>query len=181
MRNNQERFGVTAEGVDPPAPETYEPQGNSQPTLQFVTPTEIVDLPSKGLYYLEGHPLHNKDAIEIRYMTAKDEDILTSTTLLQKGLAIDRLLQNVIVPKNINVDDLLVGDKNAILVAARITGYGANYDAQVRCPICNSAVDYSFDLSNIETKETIDFESWNVTATKNKTFIIHLDKSNSDI
>ena len=181
MRNNQDRFGATTEASSPPVPEAYEPKGNSQPTLQFVAPTEVVDLPSKGHFYPVGHPLHNKDTIEIRFMTAKDEDILTSTTLLKKGLAIDRLLQNIIVDKTINVEDLLIGDKNAVLIASRITGYGASYDAKVMCPVCSSNVEYSFDLTDIDIKEPIDFESWGVQVTANKTFIIHLEKSDVDV
>ena len=79
--------------------------------LHFVAPTEFVELPSKGMGYPEGHALFENDVIEIRFMTAKDEDILTSATLLKKGVAIDRFLQNVIIDKSINVNDLLIGDK----------------------------------------------------------------------
>ena len=90
--------------------------------LSFVAPTEFVNLPSQGKFYPPEHPLHNKDVVEIKYMTAKHEDILTSQTLLRKGVAIDRLIENLIIDKSIKLDSLLLGDKNAITIAARKTG-----------------------------------------------------------
>ena len=125
---------------------------NTQAPLTFSTPTEFVELPSGGKFYVEGHPLHNQEVVEIRYMTAKDEDILTSQSLLKKGLAIDRLLQNVIVNKEINVDDLLIGDKNAIIVASRKTGYGPEYETQVTCPACSKTSNNVFDLDQLTIK-----------------------------
>ena len=90
-------------------------------------PTEIVDLPSKGLLYAEDSPLR-AGTIEMKYMTAKEEDILTNQNFIQKGTVIDKLLQALIVNKDITYNDILVGDKNALLVAARILGYGKDYD-----------------------------------------------------
>ena len=81
-------------------------------------PSEIIDLPSKGKLYSEESPL--KDGkIEIKYMTAKEEDILTSANLVKKGIVIDRLLDSLILTPNVRCDDLLIGDKNAVMVAAR--------------------------------------------------------------
>ena len=119
---------------------------NTNSPLTFSTPTDFVELPSKGIYYAEGHPLHNEEVIEIRYMTAKDEDILTSQSLLKKGIAIDRLLQNVIVDRNIKIEDLLIGDKNAVIIACRKTGYGSIYETQATCPGCSTTAIHSFDL-----------------------------------
>ena len=90
-------------------------------------PTEIVDLPSRGLLYSEDSPL-SSGTVEMKYMTAKEEDILTNQNYLQKGTVIDKLLQALIVDKKINYNDLLIGDKNALLVAARILGYGKDYE-----------------------------------------------------
>ena len=90
-------------------------------------PTEMVDLPSKGYFYVEGHPL-SKGKVEVKYMTAKEEDILTSKSLIQQGTVIDVLLQSLIVEKSIKIDEMLIGDKNAIMVAARILGYGKEYE-----------------------------------------------------
>ena len=92
---------------------------------EFKLPTEIVDLPSKGLLYPEDNPL-SSGQIEMKYMTAKEEDILTNQSYIQNGTVIDRLLQSLIVSK-INYNDLLIGDKNALLVASRILGYGKDY------------------------------------------------------
>ena len=88
-----------------------------------MTPTEFVELPSAGIGYADTHPLHQQDTVEIRFMTAKDEDILSSQTLLKKGIAIDRFVDNILVNKTINSSNLLIGDKNAILIAARVSGY----------------------------------------------------------
>ena len=83
IRNNEERFGATKVQGDAPISNLEQEEPKKTPPLSFTTPTEIVDLPSKGLYYQEDHPLHGKDSIEIRFMTAKDEDILTSKSLLK--------------------------------------------------------------------------------------------------
>ena len=88
-------------------------------------PTEQVTLPSKGLLYPDDNPL-SKGVVEIKYMTAKEEDILTNQTYIQKGNVLDKLLESLIVSE-INLDDLIVGDKNAILIAARVLGYGGEY------------------------------------------------------
>ena len=150
-RNNQARTGAkktstAASENDPPVEPTAAP---TKGTLSYVTPTEFVELPSGGRYYPPGHALYKQDTVEIRYMTARDEDILTSQTLLRKGLAIDRLLENLLINEEIQVNDLLVGDKSALILAARISGYGADYHTKVTCPGCNTAVDHSFDLSDV--------------------------------
>jgi hypothetical protein len=92
---------------------------------KFKFPTEMVDLPSKGLLYPEGHPL-SKGKIEMKYMTAREEDILTNQNYIKQGIVIDKLLQSLIVTK-FDFDDLLIGDKNAIMIAARVLGYGKDY------------------------------------------------------
>ena len=93
-------------------------------------PTEVVDLPSKGLLYPEGSPL-STGKIEIKYMTAKEEDILTSANLIKQGVVVEKLLESLIIDKSIKVDDLLIGDKNAVLVASRILAYGKEYEVEV--------------------------------------------------
>lgn len=92
---------------------------------KFNFPTEVVELPSKGLLYSADSPL-SSGTVELKYMTAKEEDILTNSNFITKGIVVDKLLQSLIVTK-FNYGDLLVGDKNAILVAARILGYGKDY------------------------------------------------------
>ena len=88
-------------------------------------PTEIVELPSKGLVYPEDNPL-SSGQIEMKYMTAKEEDILTNQNYINNGTVIDELLKSLIITK-INYNDLIVGDKNAIMIAARVLGYGKDY------------------------------------------------------
>ena len=84
-RNNEERLGIKDEGQNPPIPAV----SNSASPLQFVAPTEFVDLPTQGKFYPEGHPLYQKDTVEIRYMTAKDEDVLTSPNLIRVSLILN--------------------------------------------------------------------------------------------
>ncbi len=93
-------------------------------------PTEVVDLPSKGLLYPKDSPL-SSGQIEIKYMTAREEDILTSANLIKKGIVVEKLIEALIVDKSIKVDELLVGDKNAVLIAARILAYGKEYEVDV--------------------------------------------------
>ena len=159
VRNNEERFSARNLNNDSAIPQQIKEQeeaGESDvpsPSLSFTMPTEFVELPSGGKYYPEGSPLYNKESIEIRFMTARDEDILTSKSLLKKGVAVDRLLTSVIIDKAIKVDDLLIGDKNAIIVAARITGYGADYNTKITCPTCGTTSDCAFDLGDVGTRE----------------------------
>ena len=113
---------------------------------EYKFPTEIVELPSKGHFYVQGHPL-SSGKVEIKYMTAKDEDILTSQNLIQQGTVIEKLLQSLIVDKSIKIDDMLIGDKNAIMVAARILGYGKEYE------FTYDGVEQNVDLSTLEPIE----------------------------
>ena len=108
-------------------------------------PTETVELPSKGLLYPKDNPL-SSGTIEMKYMTAKEEDILTNAAYIKNGTVIDKLLKSMIVSK-INYDDLLIGDKNAILVAARILGYGKDYEFTI------GDTTHTLDLTQIENKE----------------------------
>jgi hypothetical protein len=170
MRDNSKRLSA---GADPAPAVAAQPV----PTLDFSTPTEIVDLPSRGRFYSEAHPLHGAETVEIKFMTAKDEDILTSPTLLKKGLAIDRFIQNILVDKRINVNSLLSGDKNAILVASRINGFGADYSTKVTCPNCTTVSDNTFDLSEVQEYLGDDFEDLNIQPTEQGTFVIDLPKS----
>jgi hypothetical protein len=107
-------------------------------------PTEEIELPSKGLLYPEDNPL-SSGKVEIKYMTAKEEDILTNQAYIQKGIVLDKLLESVIISK-ININDLIVGDKNALLIATRILGYGGTYDVTI-----NGNVE-SINLTELENK-----------------------------
>lgn len=110
-------------------------------------PTEIISLPSKGLVYPENSPLRD-GKLEMKYMTAREEDILTSQNLIKQGVVLDRLMQSMIVSP-IRFEDLVIGDKNAIMVAARILGYGKNYEVSVTCPSCGHENIVEVDLTTL--------------------------------
>lgn len=112
----------------------------------FKFPTEEIDLPSKGLVYPKEHPLAS-GKVEMKYMTAREEDILTNQSFIKKGIVLDKLLQSLIPNKDIKIDDLIVGDKNALLIAARILGYGKEYDVNI------GGNEYTLDMSTLEHKE----------------------------
>ena len=116
---------------------------------EFKFPTETVELPSKGLVYPKDNPL-SSGKVEVKYMTAKEEDILTNQNYIKDGTVIDKLLKSLLVTK-VNYDDIIIGDKNAIMIAARVLGYGADYtfkynDEQI-------TVDLQ-ELETIELKES---------------------------
>jgi hypothetical protein len=131
----------------PPGASQHDAQSDVPDFLRFTSPTEWVDLPSGGKYYPQGHPWHKKEQVEIKYMTAKEEDILASRSLLKKGIAIDRLIKSVCVDP-IDIGSLLTGDKNALMLAARVTGYGTDYAVNVQCPVCAARNEnFNWDLS----------------------------------
>lgn len=115
-------------------------------------PSEVIELPSEGKLYPEGHPL--KDGkIEIKYMTAKEEDILTSQNLIKKGVVIDRLLDSLILTTGVKMTDLIVGDKNAVMVAARILAYGPEYTCDVTNPNNGETMNHTFNLADCPFKK----------------------------
>jgi hypothetical protein len=117
---------------------------------QFKIPTETVQLPSKGLLYSKDSPL-SKGEVEMKYMTAKEEDILTNSNFIANGTVIDKLLQSLIVTENVEFEDILIGDKNAIMVAARILSYGKDYSFNF------GGKEYTVDLTKLENKK-IDYK-----------------------
>lgn len=118
----------------------------------YVPPTEVVPLPSKGKIYPPENPLHLAETVEIRSMTARDEDILTSRALLKQGKAIGTLLRSCMTNKSIDSEQMVVGDRNAVLIAVRITGYGSDYEISVECPKCDEKAKHSFDLAQLPIK-----------------------------
>lgn len=122
--------------------------------MENIFPSQVITLPSKGYYYPADSPLASGE-IEILYPTAKHEDILTSRNLIQKGIVLDKFLQAIIVSE-FDYNDLLLGDKNGIMIAARILAYGKDYEVKVNCPQCNEVVEEVIDLAILESKE-VDF------------------------
>ena len=175
MSRNQDRLGgAQQQDASPPVQAMNEGTGG----FSFVIPTEFVELPTGGKYYPPGHPLHNQSAIEIKQMTAKEEDMLTSRTLLKKGVALDRVIGSLIVNKAIDPDSLFVGDRNAIIVATRVSGYGNDYTTKVTCPACGTNQEYSFDLNDAEVYTGDQDNTMNVTDNHDGTFNVTLPKTN---
>lgn len=117
---------------------------------EFKLPTETIKLPSKGLVYPKDNPLSSGE-IEMRYMTAKEEDILSNQNYIQAGTVFDKLFQSLIVSK-INYDDLITGDKDAIMFAARILGYGKNFETAIKHPLTGEEEKVVVDLSLLKEK-----------------------------
>ncbi len=119
-------------------------------------PTEIVPLPSGGKYYPDGHPLTSGE-VEVKYMTAKEEDILTSQNLIKQGKVIDVLLESL-VQGDFDMNDMLIGDKNAVMIAARVLGYGKDYEFEMEDPQTGEKEKQVLDLTTLNHKE-IDFDN----------------------
>lgn len=171
MRNNEDRLG--SKKVQASSPAATQAATGPAP-LDFVRPTTIVALPSKGKFYSEDHPLHNQDTIEIRQMTTAEEDILTSKSLLQKGLAVDKFLERILIDSRVGPDDLLIGDKNAVMIQARIDGYGSDYTTQVACPACEARQKFTFDLEDsLSQTDVANLET--VVQTEQGNFLVTLD------
>lgn len=123
----------------------------------FEIPVENVPLPSMGVVYGQESPLHGLETIQIRAMTAREEDILTSKALIKKGTVITHLLKSCILTEGADPDEMLSGDRNAIMTALRITGYGVGYNVEVECPACAERSKQEFNLSELPIKRlTID-------------------------
>ena len=118
----------------------------------YEIPVESVPLPSNGTVYPVDSPLHGLTEVDIRAMTAREEDILTSRALIKKGTVITELIKSCLSDKSINVDEMLVGDRNAIMTALRVTGYGSQYSVEVDCPDCGERSKQDFQLTELPIK-----------------------------
>ena len=179
MSRNSDRLGGANKGAQDPDPQLT--QHTETNDFSFIIPTELVDLPTRGIHYPEGHPLHGCDTIELKQMTAKEEDMLTSRSLLKKGVALDRVMSSLIVNKAIDPDSLLIGDRNALLVAARISAYGNNYSTTVTCPSCGATQENSFDLNEVSTYQGEDADAYVVAENGNGTFTTKLPRTGLDV
>lgn len=115
-------------------------------------PVDIIPLPSKGSVYPVGHPFYNQDAIEYRGMTVREEDILTSAALIKKGTVINELIKACLIKKDVDVSSLLSGDRNAIMIAIRASGYGRIYSPSFTCPKCDTTANLQIDLAELGIK-----------------------------
>jgi len=153
-------------------------QRNSVEAAAYTIPTDLVDLPSRGKFYPKGHPLHKVDVVEVRYMTTKEEDVLLNQSFIEKGIVLDKLIENILVNKNIDVSTLLLGDKNAIIINARKNAYGPEYKIQISCTICDHPNKHTVDLDAVGIKEN---NQEGVEFTDRGTFIIKLPKTQANI
>ena len=145
-RNDSRRQRVKPQPQQPKPPT----QAASNPfAAAFVVPTEFVDLPTRGLFYSEESPLFQIENLEIKHMTAREEDILGNQDFISRGIVLDKLIESVLLDKNIKAADLADVDKIAILTTARKTGYGSEYKHYLVCTECEEEEVFTFDLGNL--------------------------------
>lgn len=152
---------------------------------------DYCDLPSRGELYPEGDPLHGADKIAFRDMTLKEEDILANKTLVKNGVAFDRVLQNVLEDQRINVSNMTISDKQALLLRLRINSYGPEYKISMKCPECGTRQDVVIDLQESFDKamgfvkpleETLEFyKKYDLKRLGHDTFSFITKKSKSEI
>ena len=115
-------------------------------------PVELISLPSKGLLYPQSHPLYDEETVEIKAMTAREEDLLTSRALIKNKTVTTALMKACILNKLVDPDDLLIGDRNALLIGIRVTGYGTDYGIKIQCPSCSEEFENHFSLGGLKIK-----------------------------
>jgi len=156
-RNKQPEYDKQPQERTQQQPTTPPPSGvDLRPS--FVVPTEFIDLPTQGKFYSEGNSLKNVEKVEIKYMTAREEDILVNQDYITRGIVLDKLVESILVDKSIKVADIGDVDKMALLVHARRTGYGSVYEMEGSCTNCNTEQVFVFDLDILidnATKESI--------------------------
>ena len=132
-----------------PGIQTTTAAGQARADFGLEIPVETVPLPSSGRVYPKDSALFGRETVEIRAGTAREEDILTSRALLKKGTVITELIKSCMVDKTINPIDLLTGDRNALMVAVRITMYTADYDVELECNECGVKAPRTFNLGEL--------------------------------
>jgi hypothetical protein len=151
MTTTVKELWKATEGLKP-APEAAHPADDD-----YVPPVSSVKLPSRGAVYPPESPLYLCEAVDIKSVTAKEENILASPALIKKGIVLTELMKACITNRTVDPDSMLVGDRNAVLVAIRTSAYGPIYNAEVTCPECGEESDYDFNLSRL-TLKTLDVE-----------------------
>lgn len=149
-KEKQQIISITRPSVGSPVPPPQKAESKF--------PTEVISLPSKGWFYAPESPLASGQ-LELKMMTAKEEDILTSKNLINKNIVLDKLLESVVIDKTIKLDDMLVCDRNAAFFAIRRLAYGDNYDATMTCGRCGKENAVSIDLGKMDNKP-FDFDKY---------------------
>lgn len=145
----------------------------SKKEFSFPDPTELIEIPSMGEYYPEGHALCGKTHVELRYPGAAELDTLNTKSLMRKNLAVDNMLENIVVNKLLKLESLLVGDKTALIIASRVLLFNEDYQVDVKCPYCGKkTLGHKFDLSALELKRVPNEDDLSlIGVTKNETSI----------
>jgi hypothetical protein len=177
LSRNNNRTGAAAMQAPEPVPNF----NNQIPTVHITTPTHFVSLPSKGLLYPANHPLYRKESIELKFMTAKEEDILASEQLIRKGIVLDRFIDSLILDKSLDPASLLLCDRTAILVESRINGYGPEYQADITCTECNASNVLEYNLENREISYVDSDPEGAYSITHNGTFTTTLPRSGVEV
>lgn len=156
--DREQRNAVFSSGTNLPPP-GIDPRMPTQSAAEKVKaefgldiPLETVPLPSSGKVYSQNTSLFNAETVEIRSMTTREEDILTSRALLKKGTVITELIRSCLVDRTISPNDLVSGDRNALMVAIRITGYGPEYKAEIECGECGTKSPHEFNLAELPVR-----------------------------
>lgn len=157
MSRNSRRTSANPPTPQAPAPPRGLPtQNNENPFgISFVVPTEVVSLPTKGKFYDKNSSLYGCETLEIKHLTAKEEDLLANQSFIEDGTIFDRLLSAILIDRSVNVSELIETDKNALLIASRITGYGPEYSMRMPCQACGKVAEFVFDLEKREIEDSI--------------------------
>ena len=177
MSRNSKR--TTVASPTPQLTPVAKPKMSNPFGIDLVAATEVVQLPSRGRFYDEDSSLHGVSEVEIKHMTAREEDILANPQFIENGTIFDKLLRSVLVDKSINPAHFLPADRTAILYSARITGYGTEYTLNMPCEACGQKADFVFDISKQEIiEDTPDGVELNETS---KTFFFTLPKTGLEV
>lgn len=150
--SNEQRQGNEVFGANQAQQAGFQIRNVMKDDFGYEVPVEAVPLPSNGVIYDQETGLHGKETLEIKSMTAKEEDILTSRALIKKGTVITELIKSCLIDKTVDVDAMISGDRNAVMTALRITGYGSDYTVQVDCPDCGAGNKQTFMLTDLPIK-----------------------------
>jgi len=178
MRNNQDRLG--APEAPKQSPEPAPAMAQQVADFSFVAANDIVELPSGGEFYPEGHPLRESPLVEVKQMTAKEEDILLNQSYLKQGTVVEKLLESLVVTKNYNIDDLLIADKNAVLTQIRRSAYGDEYPVETVCRSCMTKGEQVFDLEECVKHKPLTLID-GVERTENNTFVYTAPKTKAKV
>lgn len=148
----QQRSQHDQEQVNPSGIQQISQEDAARKELGLELPVDAVPLPSEGKVYPPNSPLHMADHVEYRAMTAKEEDILMNRAFIKKGVVITKLIESCLVNKNVHVGEMLSGDRNAVMIAIRVSGYGKDYKPTFQCPNCEVSNELNVDLTELPVK-----------------------------